>query len=499
MVSGLHCLSYVAGTAAFVFVLLSLASGLLYVAEVIEEHSSIAKVIGQRVVYCIILVIIALHFADGLPLYLTTLGVYFSERARAAGSYNSYNRGNARWNQHASHYNYGHEDTFVDVATYFGVCVWLTPFFLFLSLSANDNVLPSAGESQPATITKTNSASTPTTPSTSMRPPSPSHSRKHSSMMKTALSSVFSVVPRSLRPTVLTRGSGSQRDGLIATPLRSASQPGTPLAENGPKSWPMGSPSPSLAYGFPPPLPGSNQTSPVLNRSNSATPGTLGPSAGGGGSLGSAYQPPSSSRPIGHQGAHGLGLRSPAPPAAVRRHTTEEGVGLGVAAGMTVNTNTGAFDHRALPSPLSRVGPNIQTGPASPRRLPSRPGSPSRSGSGALSPTAHGLPPSPSTRASFSGPSPNGVVPGSPRRIPSSSSLHLPQQPASPRRAASESYPAGVSPLTGPPVPGKPSSMGIQGVATASGTAGTINGVSSGQRISGLTGQQANMIKRKAA
>jgi hypothetical protein len=38
----------------------------------------------------------------------------------------------------------GEEDiSFGDVATYFGLCVWLLPFYLFLSLSANDNVLPS--------------------------------------------------------------------------------------------------------------------------------------------------------------------------------------------------------------------------------------------------------------------------------------------------------------------------------------------------------------------
>lgn len=31
---------------------------------------------------------------------------------------------------------------FVDIATFFGICVWLAPLFLFLSLSANDNTLP---------------------------------------------------------------------------------------------------------------------------------------------------------------------------------------------------------------------------------------------------------------------------------------------------------------------------------------------------------------------
>jgi hypothetical protein len=37
---------------------------------------------------------------------------------------------------------------FTEIATFFGLCVWLSPLFLFLSLSANDNALPimSAGK-----------------------------------------------------------------------------------------------------------------------------------------------------------------------------------------------------------------------------------------------------------------------------------------------------------------------------------------------------------------
>ncbi|GMF80249.1 unnamed protein product [Aspergillus oryzae] len=35
--------------------------------------------------------------------------------------------------------------TFTEVASYFGLCVWLVPFALFVSLSAGENVLPSIG------------------------------------------------------------------------------------------------------------------------------------------------------------------------------------------------------------------------------------------------------------------------------------------------------------------------------------------------------------------
>ena len=35
--------------------------------------------------------------------------------------------------------------TFAEIASYFGICVWLVPFALFVSLSASENVLPSMG------------------------------------------------------------------------------------------------------------------------------------------------------------------------------------------------------------------------------------------------------------------------------------------------------------------------------------------------------------------
>jgi len=35
--------------------------------------------------------------------------------------------------------------TFTEIASYFGLCVWLVPFALFVGLSAGENVLPSMG------------------------------------------------------------------------------------------------------------------------------------------------------------------------------------------------------------------------------------------------------------------------------------------------------------------------------------------------------------------
>jgi len=39
--------------------------------------------------------------------------------------------------------------SFTEIASYFGLCVWLVPFALFVSLSASDNVLPTMGSEEP--------------------------------------------------------------------------------------------------------------------------------------------------------------------------------------------------------------------------------------------------------------------------------------------------------------------------------------------------------------
>lgn len=42
-------------------------------------------------------------------------------------------------------YDYADIPTFTEIASFFGLCVWLVPFAMFVSLSAGENVLPSMG------------------------------------------------------------------------------------------------------------------------------------------------------------------------------------------------------------------------------------------------------------------------------------------------------------------------------------------------------------------
>jgi hypothetical protein len=53
--------------------------------------------------------------------------------------------------QNSSYYETPDIPSFTEIASYFGLCVWLVPFALFVSLSASDNVLPTIGSEEPST------------------------------------------------------------------------------------------------------------------------------------------------------------------------------------------------------------------------------------------------------------------------------------------------------------------------------------------------------------
>ncbi|KAH7930712.1 DUF396-domain-containing protein [Leucogyrophana mollusca] len=262
----LHYLSYAAILAGFAFMTLSLASGLLYVSELIEEHSRLAKVIGQRAIYGIIFLHVLLYFTDSLPLPHTLFSIVchavylqnfsstwplislssFSFVASCVLAISDhfiwffhFSRVTREARQAFPRYRGPVQDNapgFSETATFFGVCVWLVPLFLFLSLSANDNALPM-------------SSGTPSTPTSAARPVA---SRSNSSLFK----SMFNLLPldsiASIRPKAMRRETA---DGLIAphspNPMRRASSPVPP-----PSPTPMRSPYP----GPPPRTPSGSST-----------------------------------------------------------------------------------------------------------------------------------------------------------------------------------------------------------------------------------------------
>ncbi|KAH7105375.1 DUF396-domain-containing protein [Auriculariales sp. MPI-PUGE-AT-0066] len=245
----LSLLSYAAAAVCFVFVTLSLASGLLYLAEIIEEHSRSAKSFGQRMIYVVIALHVALWAYDSLPLPLVLVGIcahlvylqnfgaiwpfisltspsfilscvlviadhflwfhHFASLMHDARRRNGYQR------PHTPRIPDG--PTFAEVAAFFGVCIWMVPLFLFLSLSANDNALP----------TMSSSASRPGTP----LPDQLSHQTGHVRPAKPSRASLFKSVFDSamdLMPSRFTRRGRQQNDGIIAshTPRSTSPVPG---------------------------------------------------------------------------------------------------------------------------------------------------------------------------------------------------------------------------------------------------------------------------------
>ncbi|RDX53929.1 DUF396-domain-containing protein [Lentinus brumalis] len=236
----LHLLSYAGAASAFVFITLSLASGLLWISEVIEEHSRLAKIWGQRSIYAIILVHFLLYFHDSLPLKHILFSVFchivYLQNFTPTWPFISLSSPSflgscvlvvvdhflwffyfARITQearHRAHRSYRGPPlphavpNFGDIATFFGICVWLAPLFLFLSLSANDNALPTnAGTGSPPS-SPTKAAAT----------------RSRTSLFK----SLFDVLPLDSIPRLRPRSRRADTSEGIIAPRSPSTQPTSP-------------------------------------------------------------------------------------------------------------------------------------------------------------------------------------------------------------------------------------------------------------------------------
>lgn len=156
---------YIGLLLGFLFLTLAIASGLYYLSELVEEHTVLSKKLLTRLIYTIIALQILL-LIDRFPLHLTLLSI---------GSHVIYLQNLRRfpivkltdpvfllscvlvlanhwlWFRHFSkepegsgrrydYYRLQEAPTFTEIASFFGLCVWLVPFALFVSLSAGENV-----------------------------------------------------------------------------------------------------------------------------------------------------------------------------------------------------------------------------------------------------------------------------------------------------------------------------------------------------------------------
>lgn len=173
----LTLLGYIGVVAAFVALTMAIASGLYYLSEQVEEYTVYTKKLLTRLIYSIIGVHVLLLIIDRFPFKLTIFSiiahvVYLQNLNRfpfinlASGTFISscvmVCLNHWFWFKHFSDPNlppyaiYSERPTyqgethppFIQVASFFGICVWLIPFALFISLSASENVLPYSSETE---------------------------------------------------------------------------------------------------------------------------------------------------------------------------------------------------------------------------------------------------------------------------------------------------------------------------------------------------------------
>jgi len=179
----LPIVAYIGVIVGFCFLTLAIASGLYYLSELVEEHTVLSKKILTRLIQFIIGTHFLLIF-DGFPLLLTLFsaachGVYmlnlrkfpvvklsdgifitsclsvvinhflwfrhFSTAPDVLEIAKEAARGYGRGSDYSSSNKIA---TFSEISAFFGICVWLVPFALFVSLTAGENVLPSTSEPQ---------------------------------------------------------------------------------------------------------------------------------------------------------------------------------------------------------------------------------------------------------------------------------------------------------------------------------------------------------------
>ncbi|KAH8760778.1 transmembrane adaptor Erv26 [Hyaloscypha finlandica] len=170
----LPLVGYIGLALGFGFLTLAIASGLYYLSELVEEHTVFAKKFLTRLIYAVISVQVLLCLIDGFPFWLSLLSivshvVYLGNMRRFPivklsdplfiTSCGLVLLNHWVWFTHfststlmsypASRYDPSSLPTFTEIASYFGLCVWLVPFSLFVSLSASDNVLPTMGSEEP--------------------------------------------------------------------------------------------------------------------------------------------------------------------------------------------------------------------------------------------------------------------------------------------------------------------------------------------------------------
>ncbi|CAI6355491.1 unnamed protein product [Macrosiphum euphorbiae] len=130
-----------------------IGAGVYYLAEFVEEHTSLTRKVIKWTIHVVIICHIGLYVFDNLPLTLIALGllshiVYYF----LLTDFPHFNLTSLSFissiilliGNHVLAFKFFRQryTTISEVFSYFTVCLWMVPFMFILSLSANDNTLP---------------------------------------------------------------------------------------------------------------------------------------------------------------------------------------------------------------------------------------------------------------------------------------------------------------------------------------------------------------------
>ncbi|XP_063906275.1 protein TEX261-like isoform X2 [Zophobas morio] len=150
-------ISYFAIVVQLIFITIAIAAGLYYLAELVEEYSSVAKKCIWWTNTIVTVLYVLLWLFENFPTFMIVFGIlaqishFFILRHFPSVSLTSPEFIASVVLLVLNHYfafQYFAEVHYVfsEVMAYFVLWLWLVPFALFVSLSANDSVLPTVTE-----------------------------------------------------------------------------------------------------------------------------------------------------------------------------------------------------------------------------------------------------------------------------------------------------------------------------------------------------------------
>ncbi|XP_013113847.1 protein TEX261 [Stomoxys calcitrans] len=149
----MYILSWIALVLQIIFVTISIAAGLYYIAELVEEYTSAARKMILMMISFTMFVYVMFIFCDELPWSIIIMGFITQFLHLSIMSSFPFIRflslpfigtvvcliaNHLLAFQYFTSVYY----PFTQILAYFTICLWMVPFALFVSLSANDNVLP---------------------------------------------------------------------------------------------------------------------------------------------------------------------------------------------------------------------------------------------------------------------------------------------------------------------------------------------------------------------